>query len=133
MFLYSVCSALSVAYFFCTNSIWLATQEFKTANVPIVGELHFPPELYRVRKKVVALTMQPKRLQQIRRSRMASSDMEDSEYYDLRSVIKEVMATEAEYRRRGYTVIDVTTMTIEQTASTVVKALKLSPRVYDRC
>ena len=28
---------------------------------------------------------------------------------------------------RGYTVIDVTTMTIEQTASTVVKALKLSP------
>lgn len=109
------------------TSIWLATQGYKTANVPIVGEMKFPPELYRVRGKVVALTMQPKRLQEVRRVRMMGSDMEDTEYYDLRSVIKEVMAAETEYRKRGYTVIDVTSMTIEQTAATVLKSLKLSP------
>jgi regulator of PEP synthase PpsR (kinase-PPPase family) len=48
-----------------------------------------------------------------------------TDYDDLQSVIREVMAAEAEYRRRGYPIIDVTTLTIEQTIARFPKNLQL--------
>jgi regulator of PEP synthase PpsR (kinase-PPPase family) len=34
---------------------------------------------------------------------------------------------EAEYRRRGYPILDVTRLTIEQTAARILETLKLQP------
>ena len=54
--------------------------------------------------------------------------MEGTAYDDLTSVIREVMTAEAEYRRRGYAIIDITDLTIEQTVARIIETLQLRPR-----
>ena len=108
------------------TAIWLATHGYKTANVSITVETGFPPELDRVKRKTVALTMQPKRLQEIRVARMSQPKLADIGYHHLPTVIKEVMDAEREYRERAYPIVDVTTLTIEQTAATVLQKLGLT-------
>ena len=93
----------------------------------ISPETGFPPELARIgKKKIVAFTMQPKRLHEIRVERMKNAGAPGTDYDDLQSVIREVLECEQECRRRGYPIVDVTLLTIEQTAVQVLKALKLS-------
>lgn len=111
------------------TAIYMGSRGFKTANVSISPQTGFPNELSKARRgRVVAFTLQPARLQQIRTQRMQGAGVEGTEYDDLRAVIREVMAAEAEYRKRGYPVIDITDMTIEQTAARILKLLKLPPR-----
>jgi regulator of PEP synthase PpsR (kinase-PPPase family) len=109
------------------TSIYLASHGFKTANVSITPGTPFPRELAKVAEKVVALTIQPKRLQEIRASRFGHNDLCDDRYYNLRDVIQEVTDSEAEYRRRKYPVIDITHMTVEEIAAQVLRELQLSP------
>jgi regulator of PEP synthase PpsR (kinase-PPPase family) len=107
--------------------LYLSSRGFKVANVSISSQTGFPEELKQISKrKIVAFTTQPKRLQEIRAERLRSSGVASTDYDDLPSVIREVMETEAEYRARGYTVIDVTRLTIEQTAAQILDRLQLS-------
>ena len=111
------------------TTLYLGSRSYKVANVSISPETGFPPELSRIgKKKIVAFTMQPKRLQEIRVERMKHAGAPGTDYDDLQSVIREVLECEEECRRRGYPIIDVTYLTIEQTAVQVLKVLKLSPR-----
>ena len=108
------------------TSLYLASRGFKVANVSIAPETGFPKELARIsKKKIVAFTTQPKRLHEIRTERAKRMGSEGTSYHDLSGVIAEVMAAEAEYRKRGYAMIDVTHLTIEQTAAQIVEALGL--------
>jgi regulator of PEP synthase PpsR (kinase-PPPase family) len=108
------------------TSLYLASRGFKVANVSIAPETGFPKELARIsKKKVVAFTTQPKRLHEIRTERAKRMGSEGTSYHDLSGVIAEVMAAEAEYRKRGYAIIDVTHLTIEQTAAQIVEELGL--------
>lgn len=109
------------------TAIYLASRGFKAANVSISPQTGFPKELAKVsKKKIVALTTQPKRLQQIRSVRMAESGVDGQTDYDnLPAVIREVMDAEAEYKRRGYPVLDVTDSTIEHTAARILDLLGL--------
>jgi regulator of PEP synthase PpsR (kinase-PPPase family) len=108
--------------------LYLSSRGFKVANVSISPETGFPAMLARTAKrKIVALTIQPRKLQEIREARLRESGVASSNYDELKHVIREVMDAEAEYRRRGYPVIDVTTNTIEQTASRIMEALSLTP------
>ena len=98
------------------TTLYLASRGYKAANVSISRATGFPAELSKVSKsKIVAFTIQPKQLQAIRAERAKKFKAEGSEYEDLKSVIREVMDAEAEFRRRGYPIIDVTSLTIEQT------------------
>ncbi len=111
------------------TTLYLSSRGYKVANVSIVPGGAFPDELERMPKsKVVAFTMQPKRLHEIRADRASRIGSEGTSYEDLQSVIREVMEAEAEYRRRGYPIIDVTSITIEQTAAQILAAVK-PPRV----
>ena len=106
------------------TTLYLGSRGYKVANVSIVPEAGPPEELDKVAKKVVAFTMQPKRLQEIRSERAGRIGSDSTSYEDLQSVIREVMAAEAEYRRRGYPIIDVTNITIEQSAAQILEVLK---------
>ncbi|MCA9259939.1 MAG: kinase/pyrophosphorylase [Planctomycetales bacterium] len=109
------------------TSLYLASRGFKTANVSVVPAQGFPKELNKIsRKKIVAITSQPKRLHEIRRDRMRLSGVEQTSYDELSSVMREVMAAEQEYRRRRYPIIDSTQMTIEQIATHILQALQLT-------
>jgi [pyruvate, water dikinase]-phosphate phosphotransferase / [pyruvate, water dikinase] kinase len=112
------------------TALYLGSRGFKVANVSVASATGFPPVLAKIsKKKVVALTTQPKRLQEIRTERARRMGSPGTEYDDLKGIIAELMAAEAEYRRRGYAMIDVTHMTIEQTAARILEALKLQAPV----
>jgi regulator of PEP synthase PpsR (kinase-PPPase family) len=76
-----------------------------------------------VKRKTVALTVQPKQLQQHRAARLP--EVRDVAYHDLREVIREVVWAEEQFQKRKYPVIDITGMTIEQVSARIVEALKL--------
>jgi regulator of PEP synthase PpsR (kinase-PPPase family) len=115
------------------SSMYLSSMGYKVANVSITPETGFPRELARVRAKTVAFTIQPRRLQEIRQKRLGAYERQaalmglegvmDSSYSDLRSVVREVAHAEAEYRRRGYPILDVTNLTVEEVAATVLRLL----------
>ncbi len=118
------------------TSCYLGSMGFKVANVSLVPEIGLPKELKRgMKKKVVAFTIQPKRLQQIRSRRMqvnkfdatlpAPEDDGEFNYTSLKSIIREVMDAEAIYRDREFPIIDITDHTVEATATTVLQQLNL--------
>ncbi len=106
------------------TTLYLASRGYKVANVSISPATGFPRELTKIaKKKIVALTMQPKRLHEIRVERMKTDGAPGTDYDDLKSVIREVLDCEEECRRRGYQLVDVTNMTIEQSAARILQAL----------
>lgn len=106
--------------------LYLGSRGYKVANVAISPATGFPAELAKIsKKKIVALTMQPKRLHEIRVERMKAAGAPGTDYDDLKSVIREVLDFETECQRRGYPLIDATNATIEQTAAQVLMKLKL--------
>lgn len=108
--------------------LYLASRGYKVANVAIAPETGFPPELSKAKKKsIVALTMQPKRLHEIRVERMKAAGAPGTDYDDLKSVIREVLDFEEECRRRGYPMLEATHMTIEQTSAQILQLLNLGP------
>ena len=113
------------------TSFLLGSMGLRTANVSIVREVGFPRELSRVKRRIVALTMQPRLLSDIRRRRLAESGIEGTPYSDLQSVIHEVMWAEQNYRERGYPIIDTTGRTIEEVSAEVCKLLGLARSPID--
>lgn len=107
------------------TATYLGSLGYRTANVSLVPDIDPPRELRRVKHRIVALTMQPKRLYEIRADRLQSLGVEHSDYADLRQVTREVAWADALFRRRGYPLIDVTDFAIEKTASKIIKALDL--------
>jgi [pyruvate, water dikinase]-phosphate phosphotransferase / [pyruvate, water dikinase] kinase len=106
------------------TTLYLASRGYKVANVSISPATGFPRELAKIaKKKIVALTMQPKRLHEIRVERMKVDGAPGTDYDDLKSVIREVLDCEEECRRRGFAILDVTNMTIEQSAARILMEL----------
>lgn len=113
------------------TSTFLGSLGYRTANVSFAPELGLPKELKKCSGKVVGLTMQPKRLFEIRQrrfklNRFATAFEQRNEtinYLDLRDVTREVVAAEALYRQWGFKVVDVTHMTIEEAATHVLDTL----------
>ena len=110
------------------TAMYMGSLGVKVANVPIARETGFPRELTKVRKKVVALTMQPHLLSEIRGKRFAQyrrllgeNDSAHFRYCNVQSVADEVQYAEEEYRRRGYPIIDITRMTVEEIAASILK------------
>ncbi len=112
------------------TSMFLASRGYKVANVSITPTTGFPAELDKVQDRVVAFTVQPKRLHEIRAVRLAASNLHDTSYDSLREVVREVSQANAEYAARGYPVIDITQMTVEQTAATVLETLKIPRKQF---
>lgn len=111
-------------------SIYLGALGFKVANVSITRETGFPPELDKVRKKTIAFTVQPRLLHMIRRKRLTGyrdadgrGRLDDLSYFNLRAIIREVMYAEGEFQRRGYPILDITNLTVEETAANVLRML----------
>ena len=46
-------------------------------------------------------------------------------YLNLRDIVSEVSEAEAEYRKRGYPILDITDLTVEETAAHVLRALNI--------
>jgi len=106
--------------------MYLAYKGYKTANVPFVLDCPLPVELEQMTKPlVIGLTINPERLQQIRKTRLQSLNQEhDSNYTDLDYMQREIAESRKLFQKHQWPVIDVTRRSVEETAATILQHLK---------
>jgi regulator of PEP synthase PpsR (kinase-PPPase family) len=106
-------------------SMYLGYLGYKTANVPIVKGIEPPPELYELDAvKVVGLTIDAGRLAEIREVRVRSMGGSNRRYAKLVEIYEELDEAAAVHRRLGCPVIDVTGLSIEETAHRVARLVE---------
>jgi regulator of PEP synthase PpsR (kinase-PPPase family) len=103
-------------------SIYLGYLGRKAANVPIVKGITPPSELFEVDPlKVVGLTIDAGRLAEIRSARIRGMGGRNRQYAELPEIYDELEEAAAIHRRLGCPVIDVTGLSIEETAHRVIR------------
>jgi regulator of PEP synthase PpsR (kinase-PPPase family) len=107
------------------TSIYLAHRGFRAANIPLVMGVPIPEEIYNLRKPlVVGLTASPERIVQIRRNRLLSlNEDRDTDYIDDFAVREEILFAKRLYAKHGWSNIDVTRRSIEETAAKIINLL----------
>jgi hypothetical protein len=105
-------------------SMYLAMEGYKVMNVPLVPGVAIPPELDTIPQgRMVGLTIQPDRLQEIRANRLkrlGATGTADS-YSDMGRILDELVYAEQVFKQhRRWPVLDVTGRSIEETAGMVL-------------
>ena len=112
------------------TSLYLALQfGVKAANYPLIPEdferNRLPEALHAYKSKLYGLTIAPERLQEIRQERRPNSP-----YADPANCRYEIEQAEALMKREGIRWINSTAKSIEEIATTILRALKLERHVY---
>ena len=103
-------------------SMYLGYLGYKTANVPVIKGIEPPPELFRLDPaKVVGLTIDAERLAEIRTARARNMGAGKKQYAELLQIYEELDHASAIHRRLGCPVIEVSELSIEETAHRVVR------------
>jgi regulator of PEP synthase PpsR (kinase-PPPase family) len=106
-------------------SIYLGYLGHKVANVPIVKGIEPPRALWELDpSKVVGLTIDPDRLVEIRRGRLRNLGARDRRYAELLQIYEELDEAAAVHRRLGCPVIDISELSIEETAQRILRAVE---------
>jgi regulator of PEP synthase PpsR (kinase-PPPase family) len=106
-------------------SIYLGYLGYKTTNVPIVAGIEPPQDLFAVdQRKVVGLTIDANRLAEIRQARARNFGGAARQYSELVKIYEELALAEVVHRRLGCPVIDVSDLSIEETAQRVVRTVE---------
>ena len=106
-------------------SMYLGYLGYKTANVPVVRGIEPPQELFRIdRTKIVGLTIDASRLSEIRHARARHMKMSKRAYAELVEIYEELEQAEAVHRRLGCPVIDVSELSIEETAQRILRLVE---------
>jgi regulator of PEP synthase PpsR (kinase-PPPase family) len=108
-------------------SIYLGYLGHKTANVPIVKGIEPPKELFEIDvTKVVGLTIDPSRLMDIRRARVRhmGTGARNRQYAELNEIYEELEEASAVHRRLGCPVIDISDLSIEETAHRILRVVE---------
>jgi [pyruvate, water dikinase]-phosphate phosphotransferase / [pyruvate, water dikinase] kinase len=106
-------------------SMYLGYLGHKTANVPIVRGIDPPDDLFDVdRAKIVGLTIDAERLSEIRHARARNMRMSNRAYADLVEIYEELEQAAAVHRRLGCPVVDVSELSIEETAQRVLRLVE---------
>lgn len=114
------------------NALFLAYRGFRVSNVSIVPSQGLPPVLeIHTRKNVVALTLQPRRLKEVRDRRFVDWNLDEMNYNDSQSVIREVLDAETIYKAKGWPVIDTTELEVEETSAFILAELNLKPKAFE--
>jgi regulator of PEP synthase PpsR (kinase-PPPase family) len=102
-------------------SIYLSLYGLKVVNVPLAKGVKPPPLLEQIpQHKIVALTIDPMRLLDIRKRRLTGLQITRNDYNDPKAILEEVEEADALFRRnRRWPIIDVTSRSIEETATLV--------------
>ncbi len=105
-------------------SMYLGYLGYKTANIPVVRGIDPPPGLFRVEPaKIVGLSIEASRLAEIRQAR-ARNLGGAKKYAQLLEVYDELEHAETIHRRLGCPVIEITELSIEETAHRVLRLVE---------
>jgi len=103
-------------------SMYLGYLGYKTANVPVVKGIDPPSALFEIDPtKIVGLTIDATRLQEIRRQRVVRLGGNQRGYAELLEIYAELEQAEAIHRRLGCPVIEISDLSIEETAARVIR------------
>ncbi len=103
-------------------SIYLGYLGHKAANVPVVRGIEPPAALFEIDPlKVVGLTIDAERLSEIRTNRVATMGGPKKRYAELLDVYEELEHATGIHRRLGCPVLDVSDLSVEETAMRVIK------------
>ena len=108
-------------------SIYLGYLGHKAANVPVVKGIGPPAELFEIDPvKIVGLTIDPNRLLDIRRARVRTmgGGARNRKYAELEEIYAELDEASKLQRRLGCPVIDISDLSIEETAARVLQAIE---------
>src|SRR6266540_472370 len=106
-------------------SMYLGYLGHKTANVPIVKGIEPPPELFRIPPaKIVGLTIEAGRLAEIRLERVRVMRATGRSYAEIAQIYEELEEAAAVHRRLGCPVIDVTELSVEETAARIIRLVE---------
>lgn len=107
-------------------SMYLAHKNLKVANIPLVPEVPVPEELYSVPlKKVIGLTTNPVKLEEIRQERLKALGLHNTATYaNLERILEEIEYAENIMKRIGCPIIDVSTKAVEETANIILEIIK---------
>jgi hypothetical protein len=106
-------------------SMYLGYLGYKTANIPIVRGIDAPKELFEIdRTKIVGLTIDAERLSEIRHARARNMRMSKRVYAELVEIYEELEQAEAIHRRLGCPIVDVSELSIEETAQRVLRLVE---------
>lgn len=105
-------------------SIYLGYLGHKAANVPIVKGIKPPALLFEIDPaKVVGLTIKAERLAEIRANRAATMGGPKKRYAGLHGVYEELDEAAAIHRRLACPVLDVSDLSVEETAMRAIRAV----------
>ena len=106
-------------------SIYLGYLGHKTANVPVVRGIDPPKELFGIEQaKVVGLTIDASRLAEIRQVRARQMGASKRQYAELVEIYEELEEASALHRRLGCPVIDISELSIEETAHRIARLVE---------
>jgi len=108
-------------------SMYLGYLGYKTTNIPLVPGIAAPKALFEVdRWKIVGLTIDPQRLQEIRHRRVRSLGATGGRdgYAELAKIYDELEEVGTVQRRLGCPVIDTTTLALEESAVRVIELVE---------
>jgi [pyruvate, water dikinase]-phosphate phosphotransferase / [pyruvate, water dikinase] kinase len=107
-------------------SIYLGYLGQKAANVPVVKGIAPPKELFDIdQRKIVGVTIDPNRLMEIRRARVRSMGASrNRQYAELLEIYEELEEASKLHRRLGCPVIDISDLSIEETAHRIVRVVE---------
>jgi regulator of PEP synthase PpsR (kinase-PPPase family) len=93
--------------------------------VPIVKGIQPPKDLFEINPaKVVGVTIGPDRLAEIRRARARNLGGNNRRYSELTEIYEELDQAAAVHRRLGCPVIDITELSIEETAQRILRTVE---------
>ena len=106
------------------TSIYLANRGYKTINIPLVLKQEIPQILKEKPESscVIGLYVEPERLVDIRRNRVAiTNEKKFSKYTELESIKQEVQDSKNMFKKYNWPIIDVTRKSVEETAAAIIK------------
>lgn len=112
------------------TSTFLGSMGYKVSNVAVTMDMDLKKDFKGLKSKAIALTIQPKALQDIRKKRFDRFKIKDLNYTDIKEIIQEIMHVESQYEKMGWPVLDITGMTIEETAAKILEIKKIKRKDY---
>lgn len=105
--------------------MYLAMKNLKVANVPLLPEVKVPEEIYKISpKKLIGLTNDVSRLNEIRLERLRSLGLKDDALYaDSSRIIEEIKYATDIMNEIGCPIINVSHKAIEETANLIEKII----------
>jgi regulator of PEP synthase PpsR (kinase-PPPase family) len=106
-------------------SMYLGYLGYKTANVPVVRGIEPPSLLFEIDPfKIVGVTIDASRLADIRKARARNMGVSRKAYAELLEIYEELENAKALHRRLGCPVIEVTELSIEETAHRIIRTVE---------